>query len=755
MKWIGLTVLIFAIILLVVDENQYETDLNLNDNTEFFKQLEENIGDFNIISWAHEITDPGIEAFCVAFAQQYELLEVFNRAKEHNIRYIENGSLIEKNRFGFRNYCDALGLKTIYKPGRRYSIEGVPVDNKGNAFLMDSVVQDAYIERVKMYLTQYKKYIWAVMTGDEIQNKDFPLFLELYDEGHYAELYEEINEEVIKNFGDGVWGLPKNIDDSNPFRWIAYRKWYNNEYAKFQRRLYSEVKKIDSEILVISSNPRAKIQPLEYAAYSNYCDIMTHQVYIRTPEFYETAWITKTMVDLSSKRVMPCIHVERYSKSFSPEEVNSIMSQVILSGGNGYHLYMPDTAGKNKAIDFVLDRFGAWDRWNTVSTIIDKYRYIDQPDLPGKQLGLLFSNESYMAISKGGLQQKYDPYKSAFVLLGPYCSSWFDVISDTQIHSGSVNLEEYEYIILPESKYMSDSIYIQLLKYCRSGGILICLDKEGFKYDTGGHRREWKRDYSIEHAVVFYNTNDLQIYCSNVRNGKFLFLENDQMLKGPPFSEEYVDIWEHFLKAIGIDSGFDIWKYRFKIDEVDIYDFDLPDGKCLTGNSVVWIGNSPDFSNNQLLVGSCSYSRAPDLYSDSSTLKEIKFEQGDLFDRASAIHDSDRENVYEKYAVGWDVSVEAAVKIHIKFDRCVTIRDTRLFFAGYEPAIEFYKVNHEKTDGCFYEPNYDMRTDYDFPMIHISVPGNGYTANEFIIELSPKQGQPVVLTELELWGISN
>jgi hypothetical protein len=81
----------------------------------------------------------------------------------------------------------------------------------------------------------------------------------------------------------------------------------------------------------------------------------------------------KLIADLTGKEVWPCVHVENYAYSTTPDEVRELYSQVWRNGGSGFHLYLPDTANaRKKKGDTRLTEFGSPPRYRAILEIIDR-----------------------------------------------------------------------------------------------------------------------------------------------------------------------------------------------------------------------------------------------------------------------------------------------------------------------------------------------------------------------------------------------
>ena len=309
-------------------------------------------------------------------------------------------------------------MKFIYSVGHRAGTDHAPREDNGYTYVLDYDNQAVFFQQIRDYLSAWGEHAWGVTAGDEFQDHQIPLGLKFhYDDDPYP-FMEQVDREVRNEFGYGKFGIPQSMDDRNPFRWIAYRRWYNDRFNDFQQRIYKTVKGIDENLVVIGPDPISQIQPFDYSGYGRWCDVVTHQCYPRGSREQDVAWITKTLHDLSGTATAPCTHVENYANSFRPDEVRELMSQVYRGGGEGFHLYLPDTSGRRTPHNMEIDCFGSWPRHRTVMGIVDHTATMNRPVYPDSGAAIMFSNDAYMAEFLGG-RQGNDPYRWMFQLIGP------------------------------------------------------------------------------------------------------------------------------------------------------------------------------------------------------------------------------------------------------------------------------------------------------------------------------------------------
>ncbi len=690
------------------------------------------MGAEGVLYWSHEIVTYEMAPFCLKHAQPFVLEDMYRNAAERKMWYFDGGTMIGGDNFKAREYCRKHGAKTIYMGSHRAHAEGKPVDGSGTAYLADPENQAVYLQRIREYLPQWREYIWGFSTGDEVQDHEITLGLEFhYGEGGPYPFMEQVDAEVREKYGYGKWGIPESLTDKNPFRWIAYRRWYNDQFARFQKAIFDTVREIDPAIRVIGPDPIAQIQPFDYSAYGRHCDIVTHQIYPRGPYEQDAAWITKTLRDLAGVPTMPCVHVENYANSFRPDEAREIMSQVYRAGGEGFHLYMPDTAGSQGGTHcMVLDRWGSWPRWQTVMGTLDNSRTLSLPKLPQTRVGVLLSEDAYMAEFLGGRQGE-DQYRWMFSMLGPAIRGWFTVISDSQIARGEVGLDSFDTIYVPKAEYERREVVEKLVGFVRAGGRLVVTDPDAFTWHLDGSRMDDLRaqlfpaasepvDYEFaratpdapnpgfadslpslakgaelelganDRAVLAYDTGKPAAVARRLGEGVVYHFGFETMLQKNLESPAWRSYWKQFHAGLGEQTDLDIWRFTFP--HVAASDIAPPAGKCLTNNYIVWDTNEAVPVNNLEIAGTYSYSLKPDYAADQGGVTDIPFSKGDLMDRRSAVaikDPADRKKAYrenlDQFAVGW--ATTEPLQIEFTFDKPYALDRIWLMYTRQLPGI--------------------------------------------------------------------
>ncbi len=743
-----------------------------------------------VIYWAHDINGGNIAPVVLKHAQPWTLRGSYEQAVEHNLHYLDGGTLLGRDPFLTRKFADELGVKIIAMGSQRAGTEDTPRGDRDYAYVIDYENQEVYLQRLGDYVREWREHVWGTNTADEFQDHQLTLGLKLhYDgDGPYP-FMEQVDSEVREEFGYGQFGIPESLDDRNPFRWIAYRRWYNDRFMDFQQRIYEMVKGIDEDLVVVGPDPISQVQPFDYSGYGRWCDVVTHQTYPRGSREQDVAWITKTVRDLSAVPTMPCTHVENYANSFRPDEVRELMSQVYRGGGEGFHLYMPDTSGRRTPHNMELDRFGSWTRHREVMGILEQSRTMDRPVLPDSDAAILFSNDAYMAEFLGG-RQGDDPYRWMFQLIGPYAGGWFTVISDNQIGRGEIDLSQYSTIYLPEAEYQRREVAEALAAWVEAGGRLIVTDPEAFTWHLDGSEMTDLRSrlfpvtgeangaeavgaatgcpvqvegaFSVfsdaapleladgDRALLVYDDGSVAAAARSIGAGEVWYFGFDPMSQRA-LGSEWVAWWTAVHASIGEETDLPIW--RFTLPPVEGVAIEPPAGRCLTGNYHAWDTNEAIPMANLEVDGSYSYSLAPDWGRDEGGVEDVAFAHGDLVDRRSALEhrDEDYDAHFRKFAVGW----ETLDPVTIEFDlgEAFALDRVWLLTGRSKPAMQVTGLVDGEwvTLGSAETGQLDYR--HEFPETVIPIADDAPLVQRLRLKIATRQeGQRLIIPEVEIWA---
>ena len=751
------------------------------------------------IMWGHSLVGSRFGPFCLKYAQPYVLGDVYRNAAQHKLRYISNSTrFITENLFQFKTYSEELPLSMIYMGNTRSKAEGKPADKNRRPYMGDPDNQAVYLRHLRETLVEHKDRFWAFMVADELQEHDLTLGLRFHygEEGPYP-MMQRIDAEVKREFGFGKFGIPTSLTDKNPYRWIAYRRWYNHQFAAFGERIYKTVKAVAPRLHVISVDPVARIMPLDYSGYGRHVDIMTHQLYPRNNRWIQgSAWITKTLRDLSGKPVMPCTHVENYSNTFRPDEVRELMSQIYRGGGEGVHLYMPDTAAQRGGVhDMRSDRYGSWPRWATVMGVLDKMADNPRPVYPEPDCAVFYSNDGGMGEITSGLGGQ-GRFCWLFQLLGPVSRGWFQVISDNQLGRDSIDLSDYPVIYVPGAAYYQRREIVQgIADYVNQGGTLVVCQPDAFSMHldgtpnttlttalfpaTGDQRKHTgltvtdaspTGPFDLPLAppegkgasilpgknvtpVMLYEDGSIAAAHKRVGNGRVLYFAFEPLFLTTLENENWRAFWKAFHKGLGLKTEQDIWRFTFPTVPAAEQTLKPPAGWCVSNNYVVWDTNEPIPVKNLEIDGTYSYSRPPDYAADEGGVTDVHFRRGDLFDRRTAMSKKDGNYSHElkHFAVGW--KTPGPISITFTLDKPRGLDRAWIMFAKTLPAVTLEGRTGNTWTLLATHPAHQSPDKVDYPAVSVSIPAGASPVDAIRINFAALgDNQRLIIPEIELWA---
>lgn len=751
------------------------------------------LGSQGVIMWGHDLIDYEMGVYCLKYAQPWTLEASYANAARRNLRYIMNADLLPKNTFRAHDYADKYGLKFILQGNVRAHAEGVPLDGD-RGWLIDPANQAVFIQQIKDYLQgPYGKYVWAVMTADELQEWQLPVGLKLRASGPYPYM-DQVDREVREQFGAGKYGLPTSLQDKNPFRWIAYRRWYNARMMDFQQRIYETVKQVAPQVLVIGPDPVAAVMPLDYSGYGRYTDLMTNQLYPRGSRWEQDfAWITKTVVDLSGKPTLPCAHVENYAGSFTPDEAREMMSQVYRAGGEGFHLYLPDTAGRQrKDHDLKLDRNGSPPRYETIMGVLDHAAHDPRPVLPQAKAAILYSDDGHMGEYLSEMKGR-EQYRWLFNLIGPIAGGWFKVIDDEQITRHEVKLADYQVIYVPNAEYQRREVVVALLEYVRAGGKLVVTQPTAFTWNVDGTKLEALRGEllpaagdgkphqsvkptgvgpvkSLAHPLPVVSGRGMAVPLERGAQA-FLAYEDGQAAavarpvgKGMVYTFGFEPLlqatlndpgWRAFFKAFhaGLGQAVDLPIWRYTFPPIPAADLKPPSGRCLTNNFVMWVTNEMIPVKNVPANGTYTYSVPPDLRPDVGGSTNVPFAQGALTNRRLCmdVKDAPYWETFAQFAAGWKTT--APTTITFEFDRAYPLDRLWLMFNGQLPTVKVEGLVQGQWRTLGQHAGLKPPDRGDYPAVTISLDPEAPAVRQVRLSLAERAaGNQLIIPELEIWA---
>ena len=522
---------------------------------------------------------------------------------------------------------------------------------------------------------------------------------------------------IKQKYGQGKYGIPKTIEESNPLAWIAYRRALNDELVSMYREGYRLAKSINPEILVVSDDPVGNQSKLyAYSDWKDTFDIVTQQLYPKSsPNIDSFGFITRYLATLSgAKEVWPCPHVEEYAASFTPREVLYKLSGAVRGGATGFHYYLHDTTGTNSNKKYMFhERWGAPDRYAVEIGAQKLLATMPRLAFPEYDTAVFTATDSLRAIP--GIMFRRPPdqdlYLHGFLAYGAGVNYRF--VNELTLD----NLSRFKLIATAENSYLTREAFHALKQYVHDGGTLLVINQKAFaSTPEGASLTEESAAFTGAVAVgdsatpAYFTYAGKKVPVTAIRctrmqsapgakvaasfaNGDPAIIENaygkgkvvtlaanpcGTKLAGNP---EWKNFFLDFCKNAGARTQCDIW--RFQLPESLLPQQETIQGKCITNNFVKWEHFTPTTPCNDTVTGSYTLSPEP-AYSKDIASGKVPFSKGRLTDRPKAavgLSASRGKSTWRDWTVAWK-DVAKPISIHCDWSEPRDISCVKFFLAG-------------------------------------------------------------------------
>ncbi len=675
------------------------------------------------IMWQHMLDLPECRAAAVRFGMRYVAEEMF---RDHALAKFRLMAGDYKRRRG----SDQWPLTIV---------PHAPLNAPGAPWILDPRSLDHYYDWVtKIMALPDAAHIWALFAGDEQGDHAAADGAALMQRpGDYTYIHEA--DKLVKAaFGGGKYGIPQGTMsyDPNPYKWIAFYRWNNQQLRQRQRKLYEMVQAGNPRIVVTSDNPPGGLYANEYSELAPYADVFTHQFGYPGGA---TRWragvgcLSKIHADLTGKEFWPCIHIENFNYPDStPGETAEELSQILRNGGAGFHLFQTHIGGHPKlSKDTRNTYFGSPGRYHTILNITRLTQTMPRLKFPEyERTGIFYNDDTLATRPHDGPLDMIEIIEACYTMLGPVARAWFKFFDCPQVVKWPSLHQRFDVIYLPLARYQRPAVAAKLRAFASEGGSLVCGDPNGFETDVLGNdtralRRAifgvtvgeklpvklllpevaaWGEELVLKgkdayrltpdagvDVLAIYENGSSAITAKQTGNGRAIFFGFNPFLVEAVADGLWRDFFTALIKSLGTPVDFDIWRFRFP-DNVVWKDPELP-GICLTNNRVVWREEKLTFQNNLDVKGVYRYSLPPDRYVDISADGDIPFQDGRLTDRRKSMLAKKTEAThyvpYELPDSHWMVSWAKLDPVSIVFD----LQESRplvqfnLWFRDAMPAV--------------------------------------------------------------------
>lgn len=742
------------------------------------------------IMWSHPIW-PWVRGLSLQYGMEWDHHAIARELAEHNVHLFISY-------FGWPYWPREVAEQTRCLWGLEMS-PLYAVDNtefrgpNGDALIIDPANRKVWLNKMTQFMDEWPS--WCVSIGDEIVYWEAETFFALKQKyGDNYTFMRDAEKDIREKYGFGKYGCPDSMKDEDPFKWIAFWRWYMDKYLETVRDFAETARAKKPGIVTVGDDPPwGMVDASHLSRQARYLDMFSGQLYHPSRDIQNFAFGTKVSVDLSGKEVWPVPHSENYSLSLDDEELNDALSEVVRAGGTGFQFYICDTVGRSRNVNVAPScREGHRPRWDAMLAIVDKLRSINRLKFPAPDSAVLFAENTCHSVPKGA--QVYRPfYVSLFTVMGPHARTWFKYVSDIQIEDHEVDLSKYKVLFVPAAKYESKDVRDQVRAYVENGGTLVLLDPEAFFRGLDGadcrdftaslagasltgqteaqamvtsgigrtahnlklpsRSNRWALQSQGDARVVAkYEDGKPAVVKHTVGKGAVYYFAANPCTEEIVYSAPWIAFFKEFAATLGLKGDQDIWRFRF-----DIPKFDMPkdvEGNCLTGNYFQWVLNEPVMEGNaQLANGKYRYDGAkPDLHAEGV---EVAFRAGKLTDRNRAVGQIVAKEIYGEeslapaYIVGWKNTSECAVVFDLGEAREVS--SVRAFASGEVPQMV---VRCGLTEQAMTEAG----------TVAAPPPGDGIEVRKLQTKFAPRRiryvslsfaarkEKPFILAEVDIWG---
>ncbi|MEN6385124.1 MAG: beta-galactosidase trimerization domain-containing protein [Phycisphaerales bacterium] len=686
-----------------------------------------------VFMWAHLTIVDTYRKIGKQFGMQYIYEDSQKLNAQYGLTYLCNPYTFQAPSYNYPYYDQLYGLKNIVSVD---SVDIVPGHDYGGSSILfpDPVIDQGVMDEVDDLMQTNPQFIWAIYAGDETIEKADQGGVITFASANKPDYITQADAEIKALYGNGVYGIPLTKNDTNPYRWIAYRRWLVQKLVDRMGSVYNRVKNAHSEIKIISYDPIAGHHPFDFSSWYGKCDILTHQLYpLQNSDLASFGFTTKLIKDISGiEEIWPCFHVENYAASFTPEEVLEMVSEGFRNGATGFHLYLPDVLGLYNGINYLgHEYYGAPERWQLLMKIIAEARKMKKLQFPQPDFAVLYSCDTYASqgyyVNESGNGSNTSEIEYAYTLLGPNPESWFKFIDDNQLER-QLDISNYKAVYVPFAKYERQSAIQRLEQYTANGGTLIAADPEAFSFNA------WADSMASYRSSIFgvtlngtqsvstinyqglsmpvygtaYNTNTSgctvlatfnngtpAIVSRPYGSGRAIFFAVNPFSLNAVSNQSWKDFFSRFNSFLGIETDQKIWRFRFPYSLIE--PVQKPQGKCLTNNYIFWQGSKPFNILNYNSAGTYKYNVAPDQFADVSDAGvEIPFSSGKLTNRWSAANADNSLALGKSTAVTWMVRYAdtSAFSLTVDLKQAYAIGNIKLFTSGQLPKLELFGSNN-------------------------------------------------------------
>jgi len=696
------------------------------------------------------------------------------------------------------------------KTGKIYDFEGNELSEglfRGRPYLFGDSYNRNYLANLRYGLERYGDVVWGIYSSDELNIRAIEVLQMIWESrktGLLADEVARIVREVKDKYGGGKFGPPLSSEDTNPFRRLAFQRWYTDKSNAFGRLVSAEAKRLKPHVKVWGNDAHGF--PYAAAFYKGAFDIAPDQVTYFPAIPGNVDADVKYLRDVTGLDVWPCAHIEGGAPLADAYELYSAVFRVGASG-----LLMYNVASFQFTVHDIWMAPERWKFETDLSRMFAEGLRAKTPNDP--DVGIFVSIYSMMAASLV-CEPRRAEYVSCYRVTGPKCGAWMKFFTERNMERGDVKLKNFKVIFVPYAPITTRKAAAGLLKAARDGATLVVADPEAFSYDLdaarlgkitnalyeGAHRmgeKEYSRGnfvfawsaYRGRHEVpvtrfkenldwprakTFALSGDLTTIVSGptgecvafmrdygkgklIVSGLRMFNCNPDPKKTGGGSraasehEGFVDFFRELFEREGVKLDRKIW--RLKLPR-PVYSPPRHQSFCLTNNAVKWEDNHPRSYLNVPLDGKYKLVPSPRSIPDVTSKQQdgwIAFARGKLTNARRVLRTPLAAMKYRDWMVRWNKA--EAVRVDIDLGQPCEIRAVEALFADYIPAVSF----GVGSDGARFEPFGEKANGYGKTLDTRMQSASGRAVARYIRLRAAgiPRGEDVSLAEIRVWGYPN
>ncbi len=654
---------------------------------------------------------------------------------------------------------------------------------------LDPRLRPVVLEQVASLLEASKEFkdIQGLFAGDEVWEVMHRNLLHFLDQREtYPEL-DAIDAEIRQRYGFGQYGLPLSSTDTNPFRWIATRRWEIDQMISLMAEIKAMMGEKAPHLKFLSWDNISGHRPYGLHRWGEVFDIVTGQLYpAQQPERQVFTFLGDWFCDLTgSREFWPVPHFEHYAANFTQEETEELLSQTFRGGATGLHLYLGDTVGARRgSANPVEDITGAPERWAVASSVIKRLR---QEPFRVKRAtadtGIFYSNTSYagQGVGSGRALMYTNEVEWIYTLLGPTLEGAIRFFDERIASEHAPVLALMKTLYLPYGPIMDDAEHDALEAFVRKGGTLVICDPLAFSYRSDGSQRLKsellpQRLSSEEGApqtlqtsrgggqlpavnvsyplkslpkstvLASYIDGGIAVLSRKLGKGTLITFGTNPLVERTLKEKAWIEFLAQLQKDAGALTKDQRWNFRFP--SVRLEERPRPAVLCLSGNYFEWSYSEVKERFNHQGGGSYQLSRSPKGGCEPVG-KAINFSKGRLTDRVRGARAKD-EAKGEDFVLSW--TGHEPLDIEWTFHQEVRASCVRLFYQGHLPPGRcevFDPLKEQWQEVARWEAPPPLE-DVGLEVLTVSFPKQ--RAQRLRLRLEPEAGMPWRMAEVEWWG---